>query len=415
MRGPCTKEAASRLWIPLLVATQLALAPTVNALDSPWDPYNDGTATAPAVSTPAMGDIPAFFSSLRAGLTAGLAPSSTPSSSHLSTTSSSSSITATRHSSSHSSFSSSTLSTPSASSSSSTTTAAPRSAALAPGDLAATSTSPVPSPTSQSDLVPSHGWSTRHRNLVIILSVVLGVFGIILILSTVCCAWRYRHARAPFGRRGVSPINDEEIATWRGLSDRKEMLLDPESGEILPKKAPARLLFDDPYARPRTGSPARGSVFGTFPSVTTRPLVAKAPNARAGLTDETVPGADPFIPPVRRKSSRLSKAPPGHGRSRSSKSSISTKSIWNYQNEKHYTTRERMTSWYNPHDDTPAQDQLYSKRFCPSPADSIHDLAPTPDPASTPMGGLSPRPASHFKHTTQYSLESDWDIGRAIS
>lgn len=49
-------------------------------------------------------------------------------------------------------------------------------------------------------------------------------------------------------------------------------------------------------------------------------LVARAPNSRTGLTDETVPGADPFLPPLKRQSTRLSKAQ-GHARTKSRRSS----------------------------------------------------------------------------------------------
>jgi hypothetical protein len=43
------------------------------------------------------------------------------------------------------------------------------------------------------------------------------------------------------------------------------------------------------------------------------PIQARAPNARAGLTDEAIPGDDPFLPSPKRHPSRLSKLPPTHG------------------------------------------------------------------------------------------------------
>ncbi|KAI9857235.1 MAG: hypothetical protein M1824_004911 [Vezdaea acicularis] len=55
------------------------------------------------------------------------------------------------------------------------------------------------------------------------------------------------------------------------------------------------------------------------------PVTAKAPNAREGLTDSTVPGEDAFVRPLRRNSSRLQKRPGsalGHRRSLSSFSDI---------------------------------------------------------------------------------------------
>jgi hypothetical protein len=58
------------------------------------------------------------------------------------------------------------------------------------------------------------------------------------------------------------------------------------------------------------------------------PIQARAPNARAGLTDDAVPGDDPFLPCPRRQPSRVYKLPPvarprsAHIRSRSSRSSM---------------------------------------------------------------------------------------------
>lgn len=61
------------------------------------------------------------------------------------------------------------------------------------------------------------------------------------------------------------------------------------------------------------------------------PIQARAPNARAGLTDDAVPGDEPYIACPKRQSSRLSKLPLSssprsthgrHARSRSSRSSL---------------------------------------------------------------------------------------------
>jgi hypothetical protein len=58
------------------------------------------------------------------------------------------------------------------------------------------------------------------------------------------------------------------------------------------------------------------------------PVVARAPNARSGLTDEAIPGAAPFVVPARRHSRRLSKAPSaGHMRNKSRRSSVSVASV----------------------------------------------------------------------------------------
>ncbi|RFU35958.1 hypothetical protein B7463_g294, partial [Scytalidium lignicola] len=402
MRGVLHTAAVGRLWIPLLVVAQLGLPFGTNA-DSLWPswPSTDQFDSAPTV-TSAAPDVSDFLSSLRNEHKSSQIPvSSTPLSSPTKPTSlppSSSSSSSSIHS-----------LTPAAAASTTIPSTFTSGALTITSNLA----SPISSSSVQADPLPSHGWSTRHRNLVIILSVVLGVFGLVLIISTIYFAFKYRRNHRPFGRRGASPINDEEIATWRGGSDRKDNLLRVSESELTPpRNTSGGRLFMDSSDQRLDSSPTAVPTFGTFPSsnrINTRPSVVRAPNARAGLTDDIIPGADPFIAPVKRKNSRLSKAPPGHGRSRSSRSSMSTKSMWNYQNERHYTTKDKMTSWYDPYDDCPCSDVTHSRRLSSSPTDSTHDLT------ITPLGGLSPRPASHFKHTVQSSLESDYDIGIAIS
>ncbi|PHH69112.1 hypothetical protein CDD80_7008 [Ophiocordyceps camponoti-rufipedis] len=59
----------------------------------------------------------------------------------------------------------------------------------------------------------------------------------------------------------------------------------------------------------------------------TTPVLARAPNARPGLTDQAVQGEDAFVSQARRQPSRLAKPPPAsrpsrHGRSKSSRATI---------------------------------------------------------------------------------------------
>jgi hypothetical protein len=83
-------------------------------------------------------------------------------------------------------------------------------------------------------------------------------------------------------------------------------------------------------------------------------FLAKAPNSRAGLTDENVPGAYPFIPPVKRQSARLSKPPPGHCRSKSGRSSKSARGVWSYAGGAGPNTESRtndgMRTWFDAED-----------------------------------------------------------------
>ncbi|KAK0630065.1 hypothetical protein B0T17DRAFT_527425, partial [Bombardia bombarda] len=195
----------------------------------------------------------------------------------------------------------------------------------------------------------------------------------------------------PLFARGISPIDDDEIATWKMPRTEKASMGMP-SGETysrseaastpiaavattttaaaaaagardgavtLPthvkhtstssiKKPPSVIVYSNAHGQGRSsddGSPrsfahaayaggyGRTSLDRTLPQT---PIQARAPNARPGLTDETVPGDDPFLPSPKRRPSRLSKLPPGfsshrrahHARARSSRSS--TRSFGDY-------------------------------------------------------------------------------------
>jgi hypothetical protein len=135
------------------------------------------------------------------------------------------------------------------------------------------------------------------------------------------------------------------------------------------------------------------------------PIQAVAPNARPGLTDETVPGDDPFIQSPRRHTSRLSKAHPSltsprsarmHTRTRSSKSSTrSYGGHHRYDSNSDMELSPRTSSDYysNLHHNS-SRSKVYSSPAVP-PRLSLDD--------AIAMGGLSPRP-----------LFSQSEIGRAI-
>lgn len=159
--------------------------------------------------------------------------------------------------------------------------------------------------------VPSTSFD--HRNLTIILSTVIPVvtLGLILAIGLVLCLRRRRLGR-PWGtKRGATPIDDDEIATWRG--DAQPMAQTPKHHH-----KSSSIVFtpvSDVHYSPNLG-PLTPKSIGEVPAM---PPIARAPNARSGLTDEAVPGADPFIQPSRRQSTKLSKRP-GHGRNGSARS-----------------------------------------------------------------------------------------------
>jgi hypothetical protein len=246
-----------------------------------------------------------------------------------------------------------------------------------------------------------------HQDLSIVLAVVLSLLGLILIAAALFLLYRYRS----------SPIGDDEIATWRGA------MIDPEGPPIAMNQT------DNPKSPNRTVRTVRQASTITFthspgwtwtanssPASTrsgfvsgeavpnTPSFLVRAPNARTGLTDEAIPGADPFITPVKRQSSRLSKMPRGHGRSKSRRSSISAKSIMSYHGGRESSGKERIGMWYDPDEEGVQKDGRKSRRTNSSPNTSVFD-----EGHASESGGLSPRPKSHSKPETR-----DRDIGRAM-
>jgi hypothetical protein len=172
-----------------------------------------------------------------------------------------------------------------------------------------------------------------------------------------------RKRRGSFFARGISPIDDDEIATWKTSRDEKAALASagaaagtgvaatasrtPGHAQRIStstvRKPPSVIVYQGRHSQqlPRpSGEGSPRSVTITSPGYHGRtsfdkelpqtPIQAVAPNARAGLTDEAVPGADPFLPSPKRHASRLSKVHPyvssprsthTHTRTRSSRSS----------------------------------------------------------------------------------------------
>lgn len=262
------------------------------------------------------------------------------------------------------------------------------------------------------------GLSTNNRNLIIILCTVLGSLGLITAALVACCL--LRHRRRYRAERSVTPIDDDEIASWRrGCSGACEK---PEGPE----------LDESPQLPDNIKTPSSGWTWTASPTVSVRPkypsglsitdspVVVLAPNARLGLTDETVPGDVPFI---RRPSSRLSKAPPGrrHHRNKSSSGnksrrssisvSISTRSFWSAQSgHAELRLNDRVATWYDPDSNFEVGHDL-GNASTPSLALAL----PTPTPTVTPAGGLSPRPKSQLRTWEYPHMPDEDEIGVAIS
>ncbi|TVY46148.1 hypothetical protein LSUB1_G000059 [Lachnellula subtilissima] len=271
------------------------------------------------------------------------------------------------------------------------------------------SSSSIPPTSMATSISPDSGSnSNSHRNLVIILSAVLGFVGILLITGAILLIARYLRNQSPFAHRGASPINDEEIASWRGTSSEQKQPPPYSTQPSVTHDANTVGLAQTPgwiwptstsAVQPATPKPA--SMVPDTPS-----LLAKAPNARAGLTDETVPGAVPFIPPVKRQSSRLSKAPRGHARSKSRRSSLSAKSMWSYKEPSMEMKRKETTpTWFDPEDDHNTGRELRDiDTPNDSPGTSIFD--------GLSAGGLSPRPKSRPR---LWETEKEHEHGRTLA
>lgn len=161
----------------------------------------------------------------------------------------------------------------------------------------------------------------NNRNLVIVLSSVFGSLALFMVVSATVFIIRWkRNPKYHHQNRGISPVDDEEIERWRG---RKETYTEAP-GKSPPKshrrQSSSVVIVSHPPGWTWSAEP---SPFGSRNSGETAlsppPMVARAPNSRSGLTDGAILGADPFVPPVRRQSTRLAK----HGRNQSRKSSFS--------------------------------------------------------------------------------------------
>ncbi|KAK4229538.1 hypothetical protein QBC38DRAFT_105028 [Podospora fimiseda] len=234
------------------------------------------------------------------------------------------------------------------------------------------SSTPRQSTTDNTTSPPSQngGEAGISKTLVITLSTVLSAVGLALIVGGILF-WRYRQRRLHLFQRGITPIDDDEIATWKVPRDdektkvfqggdtdveadaalRKEMGGSSQhtkhASTSTVKKPPSVIVYSNVHGHGYHGSTDEGSprrsysqnhpIYGRMSvdkALPQTPIQARAPNARAGLTDESVPGDQPFLPPSpKRQTSRLSKFPPSasrrqHGRSRSSRSS--TRSFGEY-------------------------------------------------------------------------------------
>ncbi|KAI1376921.1 hypothetical protein F4677DRAFT_60912 [Hypoxylon crocopeplum] len=214
---------------------------------------------------------------------------------------------------------------------STTTTITPSSDS--PPTETATMSNPTPTPSSVSS-----DDSGGNTTLTIALSTVLSVTGVVLIAMAAYLCTGTRRIRLPMFKRGITPIGDDEIATWKSngsavkVTDRyttRPSHSQNASESTSTRRAPSLIQYQNggrpslEVASPR--SFISGGKYSFDLPQAPGAVLARAPNARSGLTDEMVPGDDPFLPSPKRHPSRLHKLPPNspstHGRTKGSRSS----------------------------------------------------------------------------------------------
>ncbi|KAM0437600.1 hypothetical protein ACHAPT_001964 [Fusarium lateritium] len=233
---------------------------------------------------------------------------------------------------------------------------------------------------------------------------------------------RQRQRRFLFLKRGITPIDDEEIESWRtDKSYEKTPIIEatPNHGQDLEqqlqqhqrqkstsvssvRKPPSVIIYNSPL--PHEELSPRSLHHKRSIDAPSTPILARAPNSRPGLTDEAVQGDDAFVSPLKRQHSRLAKLPPStcrHSRARSSRSStvsaVSPRDPWHG----HYPDSvfgPRSTSEYIPRAnrslDIRRQHHRMHSMISPSRMSFDDEVF---------LGGLSPRP-----------LIRKSEIGRAI-
>ncbi|CAG8950601.1 hypothetical protein HYFRA_00002810 [Hymenoscyphus fraxineus] len=289
---------------------------------------------------------------------------------------------------------------------------------LPPNPPFATSTPTHSNPMASGNPGPESNRDDGRRNLIIVLSAILGVLALIFLVVAICLVRRYQKGQRPFSHRGATPIDDEEIASWRAPSSEQKAPMLPELPELPAPVVDANTIGLSHFP----GRMWNAQLPQTTPTHSRRPSaiipespssMARSPNSRAGLTDQSIPGDEAYIPSIKRQSSRLTKAPPGHTRTKSRTSSVSNRSIWSYNGPRTPTTndgkpKERLaltTTWYDPESDSIGREFREYAQSTSSPGTSTCD--------GFAAGGLSPRPSSRPRLWATNSTEKE--IGRAIA
>ena len=155
----------------------------------------------------------------------------------------------------------------------------------------------------------------------------------LFIVGLAVLLWRYSRRRSSaLFNRGITPIDDEEIESWKTaekLDEREESYRQESTCSWSPRhhaqnssvsstRKSSVIVYQNsntsPYQSSFAGdqSPSRSFCNKYSIELPRSPILARAPNARPGLTDEAVQGDDAFIPQLKRQPSRLGKSQAGN-------------------------------------------------------------------------------------------------------
>ncbi|KAF4963176.1 hypothetical protein FSARC_8802 [Fusarium sarcochroum] len=264
---------------------------------------------------------------------------------------------------------------------------------------------------------------SQLQTLIIVLATVVPVTAITAVGCFLYRRSRQRQRRFLFMKRGITPIDDEEIESWKtnkthekvriiesinnDANDAEKQLLQHQRQKSTSfssiRKPPSVIIYDRPHPRVSEELSPRSLHHKRSIDVPSTPVIARAPNSRPGLTDEAVQGEDAFISPVKRQHSRLAKLPPSarHSRTRSSRSStmsvVSPRDPWHG----HYPDAffgTRSSSEYLPRANRSLDIRRQHQRM-----HSMSNFTRMSFDDEVFLGGLSPRP-----------LIRQSEIGRAI-
>jgi hypothetical protein len=246
--------------------------------------------------------------------------------------------------------------------------------------------------------------------LTVVLATTIPIIAIGIFALALCCSAKKR--KTSFLRRGVTPIGDDEIATWKmNRAGEKDAMIEFNKSRHTGnnsvssiQKPPSVIVYQHQYQPWNRLSEDQSplspkSVYQPRSSIEAPPaaVLARAPNSRPGLTDETVQGDDAFIPPLKRQSSRLAKMvpeSPRHTRAPStwSKKSNSREPYWHSRNSDQIIPPRRSADTFtrNKYISLSQPGLVNHKR--------AHSTSSPPTPRLSSDGdvlfnGLSPRPA----------------------